>query len=48
MLENTFNSLDHALKRYKKNNPEDEFVVSDFAELRESIFLYFSMLLESM
>lgn len=48
MLETTFAALDHALKRYKKTHPDDEFVVSEFAEMRESIFLYFSMLLESL
>ena len=48
MLETTFTSLDHALKRYKKTHPDDEFVVADFVELRESIFLFYSMLLESL
>lgn len=48
MLETTFTSLEHALKRYKKHNPDDEYMVADFNEIRESIFLYFSMLLESL
>jgi Rad3-related DNA helicase len=48
MLDTTFTALDHILKRYKKTHPDDEFIVAEFNEMRESTFLYYSMLLESL
>jgi len=46
MIEAIFLAIEHSMKYYAKKHPEEPFVLGEFSEYRESIFLYFGMLLD--
>lgn len=46
MIETLFLAIEHSMKYYAKKHPEEPFVLGEFHEYRESIFLYFGMLLD--